>query len=195
MSSMVQVVRRDRRLEHDRRMSGNEGRGCTRSLTSTIRLRARALSATPIARQTSTAGARPSASARPTTRAISPTSSTFRPITSTSPSGKLRAIRRTACFSRPLSSALSTTALCTALSALRSDGRFPGYPRFCGGLSQTMLRAERGPDPASDAHWSRPASARAVIPQRGQFARRSPGRIASSSHPSFSSRQIRATQR
>jgi hypothetical protein len=38
---------------------------------------------------------RPSASARPTTRAIATTSSVFRPITSTSPFGKLRAIRRT----------------------------------------------------------------------------------------------------
>ena len=96
---------------------------CTRSLTSTIRLRARALNDMPTARQRSTAGNRPSASTAPTTRAISPTSATFRPITSTSPFVKLRAIRRTACFSRPFSSNRSATALWTVSSVLKSIGR------------------------------------------------------------------------
>ena len=106
-----------------------------------IRRRARALSATPTARQRNTAGSRPSASAPPTTRAISPTSSTFRPIASTSPFVKLRAIRRMACFFLPVSSALSTTAPCTPLSTLRSGGRVSRLP--------AILRRFESNNPAS----------------------------------------------
>src|SRR6202795_87595 len=119
---------------------------CTRSLTPTIRLRVRALSATPTARQRSTAGTRPSATAEPTTLAISSISSTLRPIISTSPFGKLRAIKRTACFSRPLSSTLSTTALCTALSISRSGGRLSRLPaiRRPPGPNNPAIRIRRG---------------------------------------------------
>jgi methyl-accepting chemotaxis protein len=60
---------------------------------------------------------------------------------------------------------------------------------------QMVADKERGRDPASEAHRSRPASARATGRRSGSFAWRSRGRIVSSSHPVFSSRRSRATQR
>jgi len=72
---------------------------------------------------------------------------------------------------------------------------FPGYPRSCGRSGQIMPQAECATDPVSDVHRSRAACARATSPQRRSFARRSYGRIGSSGHVSFSSRQRRAVQR